>query len=172
MSGCFLIIITWHESSTRFCLFNFTKLHLVKRVRPFHLITNLKSWHICVTLSSVSCSTIIQQHQCVIGSYSVSTSFKGTLQKASHRNKERCPPAHIWMQNLPSLFQHNKWWIFITQCEAQLFACFHVGTAHCHALTQLSTNLTSSDAQGRFSPKWAECFKKWLHASICCSYLE
>lgn len=35
---------------------------------------------------------------------------------------KRCAPQHnIWMQNLSSLFQHNKWWAFITQHGAQLF---------------------------------------------------
>lgn len=83
-------------------------------------------WHIGVTLSSCFLGFFFLQFKysaasmCNV-SFPAYISFKmRPLQKAGHRNKERCPAAHIGMQSLPSLFQHNKWWAFITQRGAQL----------------------------------------------------
>lgn len=78
----------------------------------------------------------IRQPHCVIVSCSLYVSLKCYPSKASHRNKESCPAAHIWMQNLPSFFQHNKWWVFITVWSSTFFP-FYVGRTHFHALTVL-----------------------------------
>lgn len=78
---------------------------------------------------------------------------------------KRCAPQHnIWMQNLSSLFQPNKWWVFITQHRAQLlFPLSLFSLARFRALTQLVSALTCLKMHERVFSTCSRCLKEFIY---------